>query len=382
MKNRLIIALYCLFGVFAFGQISSTNDTIFSEWLGIDPLVDKVFNNQEEYKLQIRLSRMQNDSLITTKIGSENYYYPASLVKFPTVLAVVHKLHEEGLSLDDEIVLDDVDIRGNKSFIYKTKNGISFKELIEKTLVVSDNDYYNVLYHFVGPAYLNDYLNKRGFEDVLIYRCFNGCSKEEQLMTAGHSVYSSSDSLKFKVPERLLGWEEISQKFAYSDDKRVGDRFIKKGKVIAAPYDFNENLEFPVNSLHQMMIAFITDSSNLKWEIGERNRSFVLEKLRQHPVDIGEEDFSVEDFKIIGFGNQKMDNSRFATHSKIGYSYGFITESAYVIDVVSNQSFYLTISMYVNSNNTINDGRYQYNSIATPFMGTLTHIIADQLIDK
>lgn len=382
MKSRLIIVIYFLFGVFAFGQISSTNDTLYSRWLGIDPLVDKVFSNQEEYKLQIRLSTMQNDSLITTKIGSENYYYPASLVKFPTVLAVLHKLQEEGLSLEDKIVINDIDIEGDKSFIYKTKKGISFKELIEKTVVVSDNDYYNVLYHFVGPAYLNDYLNNRGFKDVLIYRCFNGCSKEEQLKTAGYNVYSTSDSLKLKVTESMLGWEEISEKFAYSEDKRVGDRFIKKGKVIATPYDFNENLEFPVNSLHQMMIGFISDSSDIKWNIGEKNRFFFLEKLRQHPADIGQGEYSVQDFKIIGFGNQKMDNSRFTTHSKIGYSYGFITESAYVVDAVSNQSFYLTISMYVNSNNTINDGRYQYNSIATPFMGTLTHIIADQLIDK
>ena len=180
----------------------------------------------------------------------------------------------------------------------------------------------------------------------------------------------------------MLGWEEISEKFAYSEDKRVGDRFIKKGKVISTPYDFNENLEFPVNSLHQMMIEFISDSSGLKWNIGEKNRFFFLEKLRQYPTDIGQGEYSVQDFKIIGFGNQKMDNSRFTTHSKIGYSYGFITESAYVVDAVSNQSFYLTISMYVNSNNTINDGRYEYNSIATPFMGALTHIIADQLIDK
>ncbi|MFZ9027387.1 MAG: serine hydrolase [Crocinitomicaceae bacterium] len=374
--------MYCLFGVFAFGQISNAHDSLYRRWLGIDPLVDKVLNNQEEYKLQIQLSISQDDNSITTKIGNENYYYPASLVKFPTVLAVVHKLLEEGLSLDDKIVLDDVDIKGNKSFIRKTEKGISFKELIEKALVVSDNDYYNVLYHFIGPAYLNDYLKKRGFEDVLIYRCFNGCSKEEQLKTAGYSVYSSTDSLILKVNERLLSWEEISNKFAYSDDKRVGDRFIKKGKVIMTPYDFNENLEIPINSLHKMMITFISDSADLKWNIGETQRSFVLEKLRQHPADIGEKDYSVEDFKIIGFGNQKMDNSRFTTYSKIGYSYGFITETAYVVDELSNESFFLTISMYVNSNNTINDGRYQYNSIATPFMGTLTHIIADQLIDK
>lgn len=382
MKNRLTIVLYCLLGTFVFGQMSSPDDTIYKQWLGIDSLVDKVLRKKEEYKLQIRLSTFQNDSLITKGTGVDNYYYPASLVKFPTVLASLSKMNALGLSLDDRIVLDDMEVQGNRSFIFKTKKGITFKELIEKTIVVSDNDYYNVLYHFVTPAYLSEYLNHRGFEDVLIYRCFNGCSKEDQLKTAGYHIYSSSDSLMFEVQESHLQWEVVSEKFRYSDDKKVGGRFVKKGKVIESPYDFNENLEFPINSLHQMMIAFIKDPMDDHWDTGIENRTFLIEKLRQSPAEIGANEYSVEDFKIIGFGNQKLDNSRFTTYSKIGYSYGFITETAYVEDTLSDKSFFLTISMYVNRNNTINDGRYQYNSIATPFMGTLTHIIGDQLIDK
>ena len=148
------------------------------------------------------------------------------------------------------------------------------------------------------------------------------------------------------------------------------------------PYDFNENLEFPINSVHDMMISFISDSTDETWQIGEDKRFFLIEKLSQSPVDIGIDKYSIQDFKIIAFGNQELDNSRFVTYSKIGYSYGFITETAYVKDTISKSGFFLTISMYVNKNNTINDGRYQYGTVATPFMGTLTHIIANQLIDK
>jgi hypothetical protein len=382
MKSSIIIILIFCLGASVQGQVTNLEDSIIKSWTGLDPLVDDVLNNRQTHKLQVQVSTFQADTLITSTIGAGSYYYPASLVKFPTVLSALNKMDRMGLSLDDKIMLHNLDINGSKSFISKTKKGVTFRELIEQTIVVSDNDYYNVLYHFVTPKYLNDYLKFRGFDDVLIYRCFNGCSKEDQLKTAAYSIFSNSDSLKYNEKESLLDWASVLEEFTPSDDKRIGNRFIKEGKVIQGPYDFNENLEFPINSVHDMMISFISDSTDETWQIGEDKRFFLIEKLSQSPVDIGIDKYSIQDFKIIAFGNQELDNSRFVTYSKIGYSYGFITETAYVKDTISKSGFFLTISMYVNKNNTINDGRYQYGTVATPFMGTLTHIIANQLIDK
>lgn len=382
MKFQLLIILFFSVAALEAQVCNYPTDSIPKEWFGKDPMVDKVLEQKEKYRLQIILSAICDDSFQTKSYADNQYYYPASLVKFPTVLAVLSKMKREGIALEDRIILNDIEIRGSKTFITKTRKGISFRELIEKTMVVSDNDYYNVLYHFVTPRALNAYLTNAGFEDVLIYRCFNGCSKDEQLKTAGYSVFGENDSLKLRKEGDLMNWEEISELFPYDEDKLVGDKHVAKGKVYSAPYDFNENLEFPLESLHRMMISFVEDTTDQLWQLGKEYRIFLLEKLSQFPEDIGESKYKSNDFKIIGFGDQNRDNSRFITYSKIGYSYGFITETAYVRDSRSGRDFYLTVSMYVNRNQTINDGRYEYSTVATPFMGSLTHLIADQFIDK
>lgn len=381
MKNGLII-LFCFASLYSDAQVSKCEDSIVKSWLGIDNLVDDVLNNRDFYKLQIRLSTFQGDSLIKFEIGDEYYFYPASLVKLPAVLATLHKIDELGLSLEDKIILDDLEITGSKSFISKTKNGITFKELIEKTIVISDNDYFNILYHFLTPLYLNQYLNSRGFMDVLIFKCFSGCSKGEQLKTTSYNVVSNLDSLKYSAGESYVDFKEVANKFKYTENKIIGERHLKDGIIIEQPYDFNENLDFPLNSLHNMMTSYILDSTDLVWKIGGKNRSFLIQKMREGPADINLNQHCPLDFKIIGFGNSELENSRFQTCSKIGYSYGFISETAFVHDSVSRKNFFLTISMYVNKNKILNDGRYEYKSIATPFMGTLTHIIANQLIGK
>lgn len=382
MKFQLLIILVFVLGTLKAQVCNYPTDSIPEEWLGKDDLVDKVIENKGKYRLQIILSAICEDSFNTVSYSDNQYYYPASLVKLPTVLVALGKMKREGIVLDDRIVLKDLAINGNKSFIQKTRNGISFRELIEKTLVISDNDYYNVLYHFVTPRELNSQLNDKKFGDVLVYRCFNGCSKEEQLITAGYSIFNTKDSLISHSEGDKMDWTQISEFFSYDEDKRIGSRHISKGKLYTDPYDFNDNLEFPIESLHRMMISFIEDSTGQNWDIGQNNREFVLQKLKQFPDDIGEEKYKRNDFKIIAFGNSKLNNDRFTTYSKIGYSYGFITECAFVQDALTGKDFYLTVSMYVNKNETINDGQYQYSSVATPFMGSLTHIIADQLIDK
>lgn len=381
MRIKIIFLLLIATQALNAQELQVNSDSLMAYWKGKDALVDDVLNNQDKYRLQILFSYNYQDSLQQYFLGKEQYFYPASLVKLPTVLIALEKMRSTGIKLDDRIVLDHLNINGSKSFINKTRNGISFRELIEKTIVISDNDYYNVLYHFVTPRKLNMDLKQKGLDDVLIYRCFNGCSKDEQLITTGYKVYNSKDSLISHFRGDVMDWSEISDLFPYDDGKKVGNKHMNKGKVFSQPYDFNDNLEFPITSLHELMISFIRDSSDLDWKLGSENRAFVLEKLRQFPKEIGASN-QVNDFKIIGFGDPNWDNKRFTTYSKIGYSFGFITETAYVMDRISEKSFFLTISMYVNNNETINDGNYEYSTIATPFMGRLTHIIADELIDK
>jgi hypothetical protein len=83
--------------------------------------------------------------------------------------------------------------------------------------------------------------------------------------------------------------------------------------------------------------------------------------------------------KYIVFGdsssNTKMNSVR--TFSKIGLSYGFTTEIAYVVDLTTKKEFFLSVSMYTNQNKTINDGIYEYQQISKPFLGKLGMLLLE-----
>jgi uncharacterized alpha/beta hydrolase family protein len=54
--------------------------------------------------------------------------------------------------------------------------------------------------------------------------------------------------------------------------------------------------------------------------------------------------------------------------NKVGWSYGFLTDISYIVDLKNNIEFMLAATVYVNSDGILNDGKYDYDSIGYPFM--------------
>ncbi|MEN8792886.1 MAG: hypothetical protein ABF294_00345, partial [Flavobacteriales bacterium] len=59
-------------------------------------------------------------------------------------------------------------------------------------------------------------------------------------------------------------------------------------------------------------------------------------------------------------------------YSKIGISYGFVTESSFFEVIENGVKFGLTYSIYVNKNNIINDSYYEYEKTARLFATELS----------
>jgi hypothetical protein len=73
------------------------------------------------------------------------------------------------------------------------------------------------------------------------------------------------------------------------------------------------------------------------------------------------------------------ESGKYRTFSKIGISYGFVTESAYIVDFENKKDFLFSVSMYVNQDGVVNDGAYEYDKIARPFIASFTRIIQSVL---
>jgi hypothetical protein len=63
------------------------------------------------------------------------------------------------------------------------------------------------------------------------------------------------------------------------------------------------------------------------------------------------------------------DNIRI--YNKIGLAYGFAIDNAYIIDVDSEIEFMISAVIHTNANQVYNDGLYEYEEVAFPFMARL-----------
>ena len=61
--------------------------------------------------------------------------------------------------------------------------------------------------------------------------------------------------------------------------------------------------------------------------------------------------------------------------NKVGWSYGFLTDVSYVADFKNNVEYMLSATVYVNSDNVVNDGKYDYKEVGYPFLYELGQTI-------
>jgi len=58
-------------------------------------------------------------------------------------------------------------------------------------------------------------------------------------------------------------------------------------------------------------------------------------------------------------------------YNKVGYAYGTLTETAYIVDEENGIDFLLSATLLVNNNGIFNDDTYEYDEIGIPFLAQL-----------
>jgi hypothetical protein len=80
--------------------------------------------------------------------------------------------------------------------------------------------------------------------------------------------------------------------------------------------------------------------------------------------------------KFLMFGGSPAKVPRnIRIFNKVGDAYGFLTDCAYIVDFDNNIEFFLAATIYTNDNETFNDGEYEYQTIAYPFLRELGQAI-------
>lgn len=317
-------------------------------------------------------------------IGNNDYFYPASTVKFPIVLLALEKLQElnkPGLNRNSTMITDAS--YSGQTEVYNDPNTADGKptiaSYIKKILLVSDNDAYNRLYEFLGQDYINQQLKKKGYHSAeILHRLNISLSAEENRQTNPIQFFDSSNRI---VHQQLL----VKATTQYPLRKNfIGTGYMSNGGLIDAPMDFSSKNKINLKDLNDMMMALVFPASvsvEKRFNISDDDRRFVLQYMSQYPSETVYPAYDKTTYydayaKFLLFGAEKGSlPTNVRLFNKVGNAYGQLTDVAYIVDFKNKIEFFVTATIYCNSDGILNDDKYDYSNIGYPFLKNVGTIL-------
>ncbi|WP_343764927.1 serine hydrolase [Gangjinia marincola] len=319
----------------------------------------------KKYELQLFYTKIDstagdlNFTDYTFHLNDDHYFYPASTVKFPIALFALEKL------ANLPTISKDTPYRINGDSLTHT-----IKEDIKKIFAVSDNKAYNRLYEFLGRDHINQRFRELGLTNTRIHHRLSTANAADSIHRE-LIFYAQSDTVRIKAKTAAkiipLKTEKIK--------KGIG--FMQNDSLINMPMDFSKKNYFPLEEQHNLMKRLFFPeafSKDQQLKLTKEQRQFLMDAMRTLPYELGYDRKEYYDsyVKFFLFGDQKDDiPDHIKIYNKVGYAYGTLSETAYILDTQRNISFLLSATMLVNENRIFNDNSYEYEEIGIPFLAQL-----------
>ncbi len=355
------------------------------------PVFRQVLQQPDTYRLQIIYTQINRDK--NNHPSFKNYYFhydpklyfnPASVVKLPLAFLALEKLNplrQNGITKYTTILFDSS--QPWQRPLYKdttaTNRLPTIAHFIKRAFLISENDPYNRLYQFMGQQEINRKLHQKGYRDVRITRQF-------MRLTPAQNRYANA--IRF-VDKK--GIPIYSQAPAFNTDSFDFNQVIKLGKahyngddsLVHEPFDFTQHNNLSLQTMQQLLQSVLfpqSVSANQRFQLSKDDYSFLYRYLSQYPSETPDPKYDIAKFydsyvKFFFRDSTHRMPPHIRVFNKVGWSYGFVTDASYVVDFRNRIEFMLAATLYVNSDEIINDGRYDYNSIGYPFLYQLGQTI-------
>jgi hypothetical protein len=359
---------------------SSNKDSIFNE----------VLSNPVKYRLQIIYTEINRDKNNVPSFKDHYFNYdpflyfnPASIVKMPLAFLSLEKINDLNIKAVDKNTTIFFD--SSESFhrqLYKDTTALSglptIAHFIKRAFLVSENDPYNRLYQFLGQEYLNKELWNKGYKDVRITRQFMGLPQEQSRIT--NPVHFVNDQLQTLYSQPTLVNKET---FDFSRQIKLGKAHYKRDTLIQEPFDFTMHNNLSLKTMQQLLQSVLFPLSvheHQRFRLTKEDYQFLYQYLSQYPSETPDPKYDAHTYydSYVKFffrdSSHKMP-PHVRVFNKVGWSYGFLTDVSYVADFKNKIEYMLTATVYVNSDEILNDGNYDYDDIGYPFLYQLGQTI-------
>ena len=391
MKHRAVWNALLLLVIFYQCRVSEPDNLLEKLMIGEADSFQQILDNPGEYKVQILYTRVNRDKnnqpglyTYSYHVDPGNYFYPASMVKMPVAFCTLERIHElgiPGLTKYCTMLTDSAYSGQSRVLVDSSARDLkpSIAHYIKKIFLVSDNEAFNRLYEFLGPDYINRTLHQKGYVySRIVHRLSVPMSLEENRYTNPVTFYDANDQLIYQQ-----GLNHSRADFTSDHPILLGEGYMENDMVIRQPMDFSAKNFNPLAELHGMLVSFIfpgkVDSIS-GFNLSDDDRKFLLKYMSMYPGEsidpYYDEKYNDNYCKFLMYADQPARiPGNIRIFNKVGLAYGFLIESAYIVDFEAKIEFFLSAVISVNKDRIYNDGIYEYDSTGFPFMGNLGRLI-------
>lgn len=354
--------------------LKENNNTVFTQ----------VLQHPDVYRLQIIYTKIDRDK--NNQPHFTNYYFhydpqlyfnPASMVKLPLALLSLEKLH----TLQQNGVTEFTTIQYDSSQpwqrpLYKDTTAAnelpSIAHFIKRAFLISENDPYNRMYQFVGQGTINRRLHEMGYKEARITRQFMGLSTEQNRYTNAIRFIDGNGKLLYHQPPAFN-----TDSFDFSQTILLGKaHWNAKDSLINEPFDFTKQNNISLLTLQQLLQSALfpqSVSAAQRFNLAADDYHFLYQYLSQFPSETPDPKYDTTHFydsyvKFFFRDSTRHLPADIRVFNKVGWSYGFLTDVSYVADFGNGVEYMLAATLYVNSDDVLNDGKYDYDTIGYPFL--------------
>lgn len=341
-----------------------------------DPAMAALLEEAARRRIQVLVAIPDEASRVLTRRafrGDSEYFYPASAIKLCAAVAALEKLDElraHRADVDVETPLR-ITFAGDRARSIDT----TLRDEIERALVLSDNDAFNRLFDFVGEGELTARLRGFGLESARVVHHLGDPAD------SGAPAFELRGSGKpLPVGQRVAADESPARSALVGSAHVAAD-----GRIVDEPLDFGAKNRITLRDLQDLLIAVvrpdINDGPRPSWSSVDREKLVGI--LGRLPSELpGRPPRALDDQHkpLLAAVSTALPGHAIRVFGKGGRAYGFTVENSYVVDDTTNRGVFVAATIYANDNETINDDRYEYATVADPFIGHLGRVIARTLL--
>lgn len=359
----------------------------------------EVLRDPEAFRVQVAVAKVERTAdgrptlrRMTWRCGAE-YFYPASTVKLLGAVAALDKLRDLRAATGNPLVNADAAMRiaplfdGDRPQDLEPSNKdggcITVQHEIRRIMLVSDNEAYNRLYDLVGVDELNDRMHRAGLSSVrLSHRLSDPRPIPDQSHTAAITLRTPLGDVE--VPAR----DGRAVEPLHERGVMVGEGMMTRGGVVKGPVDFSRRNRVSLLDLQDALIMITRPDIDLggrAFTLDDVDRLRLTFPMEQYPREspnpvLDDPHFTDEYCKFFLPGLRAWrPERRLRVLNKVGQAYGFTIDNAYIEDPVTGEAFFLAACIYTNADGVLNDDRYEYATVAEPFMAALAREMASML---